>query len=435
MVIPMPDRAPGAERRTDLVWGAALFAAALAAFLVTPMRGTSDAQYALLVSEALIEHGSIRLDPWFDPGTKTAPARDLPYQIESTRGHAYYAFPHGTSILSVPLVAAARLFGSSSVDADGAYDPAAEARMERALASGLSAVFLLLVFLTARLAAPRPTAAIVALAAGFATPVWAVASRATWSHDWLLVLYAVAVLLLVRWELHDRRPHPALLATLLAWAFFVRPTAAVGGVAIAAYVAWRRPRDLVTLVPVGLLWIALFVASTRAAEHCWLLSSYRPGRLGSPTFLEALAGALLSPGRGLLLYCPVAAAVPALLVRFWRDVPGKRLVAVFGGAVAMHVIVVAAFPHWWGGHSFGPRLLVDTVPFLAALAALGLAGARGSSSWIAGAAVLLALSVAIQASGALSIAPHVWNLLPTDIDTAPARLWDLADYPPLRALR
>jgi len=387
------------------------------------------------VSEALIEHGSIRLDRWFDPGTKDAPALDLPYQIELRRGHTYYAFPHGTSILSVPFVAAARLFGLSPTGAGGVYDPEAEAGLERALASALSAVFLLLVFLAARLLMTRPAAAITALAAGFATPVWTITSRATWSHTWLLVLYAVAALLLVRWELRDRRPHPALLATLLAWAFLVRPTAAVGGIAIAAYVAWRRPRDLLPLVLVSLFWIALFAGSLRATEGVWSLPEYRPSRLGSATFIEALAGALLSPGRGLLLYCPAVAAVPVLLVRFWRDVPGKRLVAVFGAAAVLHVIVVAVFPHWWGGHSFGPRLLVDTIPFLAPLAALGLAGARGARPWIAATAILLGASVAIQASGALSLAPYSWNVLPTDIDATPARLWDFADYPPLRALR
>jgi len=435
MVIPMPDRAPGAERRTDLLWGAALFAAALAAFLVTPARGMSDARYALLVSEALIERGSIRLDPWFDPGTNAEPARYLPYQIGLRRGHAYYTFPQGTSILSVPFVAAARLFGFSPVGADGAYDPASEARLEHALASVLSAAFLLLVFLTARLVAARPAAAIVAIASGFATPVWTVASRATWSHTWLLVLYAVAALLLLRWELRDRRPHPALIATLLAWAFLVRPTAAAGVIAIAVYVAWRRPRDLVTLVLAGLFWIALFAAASRAAERCWILPEYRPSRLGSPHFFEALAGTLLSPGRGLFLYCPAVAAVPVLLVRFWRDVPAKPLVATFFGAVVLHVILVAAFPHWWGGHSFGPRLLVDTVPFLAALAALGLAGAKRARSWVALAAILLAVSLAIQAAGALSAAPHLWNIVPTDVDATPARLWELADFPPLRALR
>lgn len=435
MVIPMRDGATGAGRRADLLWGAALFAAALAAFLVTPTPGMSDARYALLVSEALLERGSIRLDPWFDPGTKAEPARDLPYQVNLRGGHAYYAFPQGTSILSVPVVAAARLFGASPVAAEGAYDPGAEARLQHSIASALMAAVVLLVFLSARLTAPRPTAALVAIAAGFATPIWTTASRAMWSHTFLLVIYAVAALLLLRWELRGRRAHPVLLATLLAWAFLVRPTAAAGAIAIAGYVAWRRPRDLVTLGLAGLFWFALFAATSHAAERSWLLPEYRPSRLGSATPFEGLAGALLSPGRGLLLYCPLAAAVPALLVRFWRDVPGKPLVAALGAAVVLHVITVAAFPHWWGGHSFGPRLLVDTVPFLAALAALGLAGARGSRAWLAVAAILLATSVAIQAAGALSIAPHLWNILPVDVDAAPARLWDLADFPPLRALR
>ena len=33
---------------------------------------------------------------------------------------------------------------------------------------------------------------------------------------------------------------------------------------------------------------------------------------------------------------------------------------------------MASFPHWWGGHGYGPRLFTETVFFQALLAASGL---------------------------------------------------------------
>lgn len=84
------------------------------------------------------------------------------------------------------------------------------------------------------------------------------------------------------------------------------------------------------------------------------------GRLASP--LPGLAGLLVSPGKGLLWFCPPAAIGLALWSRFGARDP-VLAVAVLA-AVIFRLVFVAARTDWHGGFAIGPRYLVLAVPFL-----------------------------------------------------------------------
>ena len=86
--------------------GALFAAAAFLLALLSPIRHeSSDPRGALLTAQALLEHGTLQLDAWPD----AFPAGDRNFSV--VRGHRYYVFPPGTSVLAVPLVAAARAMG------------------------------------------------------------------------------------------------------------------------------------------------------------------------------------------------------------------------------------------------------------------------------------------------------------------------------------
>lgn len=102
-----------------------------------------------------------------------------------------------------------------------------------------------------------------------------------------------------------------------------------------------------------------------------LETGYGPETLRFTTPLaEGLFGLLLSPGRSLFLYAPVAAVGFLGLSRVPR--PAKILCA---GTPLLHLLVVARWWSWEGGAAWGPRHLLPVLPLLVAPAALVAAGA------------------------------------------------------------
>ena len=114
--------------------------------------------------------------------------------------------------------------------------------------------------------------------------------------------------------------------------------------------------------------LSLFVVVNLTTYGSPLPPYYAAQRLGNtPHLLEALAGNLISPGRGLLLFSPVLglAVVGVILKLRTRTLDGIDF--VLAGSVVAHWLAISSFPRWWGGDAFGPRFFADMVPFLVVL--------------------------------------------------------------------
>jgi hypothetical protein len=85
------------------------------------------------------------------------------------------------------------------------------------------------------------------------------------------------------------------------------------------------------------------------------------------TLYTGALGNLISPGRGLLMFFPLALFAPYGLYRMYRQ-RQRQWAMIFGNIVLFHGIVFSIWPIWWGGISWGPRFFVSIVPILALLA-------------------------------------------------------------------
>ena len=315
-----------------------------------------------------------------------------------------------------------------------------------------SSLFTVVVHRMAATRLPAGWAVVVALVTGLGTQVWSTASRALWSHTWGILLLGVALLFVVGAQPIARRPalSAAVLGTLLAWMFFVRPTFALSAVGIVAYLLVRcRERAFRTGAVAG-LWLLGFLAVSVRTFGSLVPMYYDPGRLafGTTTHWVALAGNLVSPARGLVVFVPAVLVVAYLLVRHRRTLSNPALVVTALACTASHWFVVSAFPHWPGGASFGPRLMTDVLPWIALLAVLGLEARRAAvasapvsrpgwparAGWAASAAAC-SLGIVIDGAGATSIESYLWNATPVDIGRKPERLWDWTDPQALAFLR
>jgi hypothetical protein len=410
-----------------------IFAITSAIFLASPVRGLTDSRYSTLVGEALLRHGSFVLDPWFRDRT------NLPYQVETVGGHVYYWYPPGGPVLATPFVWILAGFGLSAVGHGGGYNSGGD-RIVQAVLAAFSMGLLAVVFLkTALLILPPRWSWTVALAGSLGTQIWTTASRTLWSDTFLVLILGAVVWLLVLHETKKRRLSAPLLATVLAWAYFARPTASLAIVAVTLYLALYHRGLLVSYLATGAVWIAVFVTYSWLLFGTLLPTYYRINRFSLHTLGSGLLGILFSPSRGQLVFVPVTLFVAYLVVRYWRSLPLRPLIMPALVTVLAYVMLIAAFDQWHGGHSYGPRYLTPLVPWLVLLAALGLHAllerrAPGMRIELAAGAVLLVCSVLVQARGACAPETWAWNKTPSDVSLHPERVWSWRDPQPLAGL-
>lgn len=398
-------------------------------------RDLSDFRYMTLVARGLFWHGDITLDAWAPPphgAPDAVPVSDvLPYQFTVHGEHVYHRFPPGSAVLMAPVVGLAEALGYSILDETGGYDRAREARVLHYFAAVSTALLVALFYVQAILYLDRRMALLIALGAGLGTPLWSVNAGTLWSHNFCALGLCAALLLLTRAEKRGLPPSGLLLGSLLAWMFFVRPTSALSIAVLLPYAIWRWRSAAAPTVVTSAAWLGLFVVYSDLVWGEPLPPYYRTQRLLGFPPAEALLGTLVSPARGLLVYVPAVVWLAALVTSQSRRLPHRSL-AMLGSAVCvMHWWMVSSFPHWWGGHSWGPRLMTDLVPWWVLLIVLGTAALRKrpESEPVpallrpAAATALVAFGVLMNVVGVGIAESMRWNR-EIDIDAHPERLWD-----------
>ncbi|MFZ0820067.1 MAG: phospholipid carrier-dependent glycosyltransferase [Candidatus Acidiferrales bacterium] len=258
------------------------------------------------------------------------------------------------SFLAVPFVAAGR------VVAHHAHLP--EHYVEAFLATILdclctAAAVPLVALIVLQLGGDEQGAWIAALSYAFGTIALAYA-RTFFAEPLLALLTAASIYLVLKFD--NRSAILSMLAVL------AKPTGIIVGPVLSAYLlAKRRP-----------LWQSL-LPGLGGAMGLLIYCIYNFARFGNPlTFGQpwafspsvvpaAFFGLLISPGHGIIWYCP---CVVLAIVGFKkaRRLDALLLVTIFAGFLMLHSFWLG----WGGGWTWGPRFLLPTIPALVTLAAL-----------------------------------------------------------------
>lgn len=403
-----------------------------------------DSAWTTYQSLSLLRHHTLELTEWQDVLNR------FPiHWHDNDRHKPVYNFPWGTSVVSAPIVGVIALG-----DKVGGHSLAADIRahfaphhLEKAVASVWVALTTGLVFAFAfRARRSLWVAAIVAVVFAFATSAFSTMSRALWNHGPAACLVMLALLILQAAE-QDPDRHGRLiplLGPLFVLAYAVRPTTAVGAAVLGVVVVVRQrrhPGRLLATAAAGGAALVAYAAVNLATVNSLQPGYYDPNRLGgTPTFLEGLAGNLVSPSRGLLIWSPVLlfCVLGAVIARRERRFGCLETASVV--AIGLHWIVVSRLVPWWAGFSTGPRLFSDALPFFVVLLVPAVAwlveGGRSvpATRWLGrGAfAVLLGWSLFTNGRGATRFETQLWNSTPVSVDLHPARNWDWHDLQFLR---
>jgi len=174
----------------------------------------SDPHGCLLVSQAIVKHGTVKLDGYTDHLRSYSK-----HLLHEKNGHTYYYFPLGTSLFAVPYVATMSVFGQDMVE----HDQSAQ----RLLTAGVAAIIFVLLFLIARVRLSFWASILLAGAFWLGTSYSSTMGTALWSHSLAAVFSLLAILLCLRAKAHRTPTSALLLSAALFSAYLCRPTLAV----------------------------------------------------------------------------------------------------------------------------------------------------------------------------------------------------------------
>lgn len=355
---------------------------------------------------------------------------------EAPDGHRYSLYPVGLPALLTPLYAPFIL-------ASGARDWPTERivdvalRVEKLPASLIAALSVALMFGLLRRLVDGRRALLLTVVFGFGTETWAISSQALWQHGAGALAVIASLDALVAASGERRRGRLALAGLFAGAAVAIRPTHAAFLLASYAAVLFTLARRDVVGVLVYSIGPALFgalVAAYNLATFGDLRGGYAVPAAVPHAFdsglLQGLAGLLVSPSRGLFVYCPVLLFSLVGALAWWRSREDRVCPPVYLVALATclcHVLAFSKWTVWWGGYTFGPRYMTDIGPCLVLLMvpALRVVASRRALGGLFGLA--LAASIAAQAIGAFCYPNGEWDASPAPIDARPERLWDWRD--------
>jgi hypothetical protein len=338
-----------------------LFATVLAVYLANGrVIGAGDTLPARYLPFSLLREQNFDLDEfpglYGDDARRAFPLLDgLPYYLRSRHGHVVSSYSPWPSVLALPIYALPVLAG---VPVES-WAPG----LEKVSAAAIAALSVVLLFWALRGLISRRWALGIAGIYAFGTSTWSVSSQALWQHGPSQLFLALLLVCLVKGMTDER--FLAYAGFAVSAATIMRATDVFVGLPVAAYVLYSRPHlrlrfVLFALPPLlGLLLynVAYFGSLTGGTGNTnapvWAMFVQVP-------WSEGLVGTLLSPGRGLFVYSPVLLFALGGLV--WVGLRGPALLKSLAAGLVIGVLVVAKWFLWWGGYSWGPRLLADTAP-------------------------------------------------------------------------
>jgi hypothetical protein len=396
--------------------------------------GSVDSQPTKYAARELLVRGSLALNHVVGATPELLSRHTIVLAADGRYRSTYSPVPAlAAAVVSWPLTS------TGIVDLDGEHAAGKIAKFAAALLTALAVV---IAFLMVRRTLPIGPALLLAVGLGLGTGLWSTVSQTLWQHETAILGVIVAISALTR---PGAGIAPGLLIGVgVALACTSRLSVIPAGcVVLLAAWACRETRTMIAAVSiVAVAGAALVIHNVTAFGHVlgplpYLESLHGQFHATDRSFQfgwEGYVGLLVSPSRGLLIFSPVLAVAAlgfgAAWSEGWRSPQRWCLLAA-----AAQFALYGAYSVWWAGHTYGPRYMLDVVPFLVPSAALGIARLRPRSVGGACAALALVWSIAVSALGAYVYPAEMWNTDPTDVDRYHERLWEWRDTQIGRAIQ
>jgi hypothetical protein len=373
---------------------------------VTSLNWSGDVVPAEFLPVALIRYQTVFFDPIqmipFDNP-------NLVYAFPLVNGHHVSAFPIVTPVLMTPIyfISCIPLI-IFNIPLDDSLI-VSMAKTSAAIIAALSCVF---VYLAAKELFSRKSALITVLIYAFATSTWSVSSQAPWQHGTVELLLILMMYLVIRNEREPSRKNIIFLGLLTGLFLFNRPPDAILLLPILGYIIWYKRENLpvyvISAAAAGLPFL-VYNLSVFGNILGWY-GNFVNRFIFSIDRIGNVAGLLVAPSVGLLVFCPVLilSVFGYLKLNSISNDRIRQVLTVFGPVIVLEILMYSFFDEWYGiaAYSYGQRYLTGFIPVLTIFAGIVVndvftAWPKNSRTRVVQAVIVLlvVLSVFIQAIG------------------------------------
>jgi len=388
-----------------------IFLLALVIFSLAPFHATNDTLPNMLLPISVIYEHDLDFNE-FVSNTTT-----LPYWYSEVNGRIVSNYPIIPGLMNLPVYLAAHLLGVELGE-----NIFSLTKISSELIAALSAAFMFLAL--EKVLNGEKEAVFFSLIYAFATGLWSTASRGIWQHGPSMLLLSIALYLLLS---KDTRL-VSCSGFFLGFAVFNRPTNLLITLPLAFYVYLHHRRAfkgflLNASIPAVLLLIYshIYWGSLFSLGQGQGLSGF------NSSFFLGFAGLLVSPSRGLLVFSPIFTFSLAQMTYSLYAKDEEPIYRYLATAPLLLILAYSKWRMWWGGWSFGYRLLLETVPILILFLALSWTRVISKSRPLRLVFLLFLLfSLYTHYLGAFYY-PCGFDEFTGNIDLHPERLWSVAN--------
>ncbi|RMF97545.1 MAG: hypothetical protein D6734_01925 [Candidatus Schekmanbacteria bacterium] len=353
---------------------------------------------------------------------------------KTEKGHWYSSYPVVPGIIALPIYAPAILSGMK-------INPKHIDILAKVSASVIAVFSVIFIFMTLKFFVDEDTAFLWAVVYAFATSTWSVSSQGLWQHGPVELFISMGIYFFVK---DERRKGNFILSSLsFSLAVATRMPTAIIAASVFIYVLMYHRKKIITFIlPALLVAIMLFsyniyhfgnlFGGNDLLEKKMLITKGIPS-IWTLNFLPGLAGLLVSPSRGIVVFSPVLIFSFLSFYHLFKD-REKIFFKYIAFSALAYILLFSFYRSWWAGHTFGYRYLIDIIPILCIVGAFYSQNFI-SKKWLKAIFILfLVLSIFVQILGAFNY-PAGWNNIPQNIDKSPERNWDFLDNQILRCIK
>lgn len=410
-----------------------------------PVFNQTDSIWNTPTAISIVNNGDLNLNEYSD----IFPIA-LNVNLWKSKGNYYNYYPYGLSILSAFPVLFIKYYYKwfMNKDIEDKFRTSS-IRLDKNIASFFMAISSCIVFLISfKITQNYINSIFLSIVFAFGTIAFSGTSRGLWQHNGTFFLYFAIIYILLNnsdfavlklqgeskkvfgFSLHQIGI--ILSAFPLYFSYLVRPTSLVPIFFISVAIVLCLKKNFIFFFIIGFSTLAIFFATNYSIFGTLNHPYYDFDKVSSTdTFLEALLGNLISPGRGMFIYSPfLIFSIYGIYLKYKNE--NLRFYEIaFILIIIFHWIIISRNKNWWGGHSYGYRLMSDILPFMFYYFIYYWKYERFK---IIKFAALLAVLISFYMNifGAIYMNSYTWNLLPVNIDDFPERNWNWSDPPFLR---